>query len=45
MPLCPDPLPSATTPCPCGSGLPYARCCGALHAAFAAGHGLTADTP
>ena len=24
-----------SAPCPCGSALPYARCCGALHARFA----------
>ncbi|MDR7297732.1 SEC-C motif-containing protein [Pelomonas aquatica] len=34
-----------TAPCPCGSGGPYARCCGALHAAFASGQGLHAATP
>lgn len=33
------------TPCPCGSPLPLARCCGALHAEFAAGRGLTAASP
>jgi SEC-C motif-containing protein len=32
-------------PCDCGSGQAYDRCCGALHAAFAAGQGLTAGTP
>lgn len=34
-----------TGPCPCGSGLGYAACCGALHAAHAAGEGLKAATP
>lgn len=34
-----------TAPCPCGSGGAYARCCGALHAAFANGQGLHAATP
>lgn len=30
------------TPCPCGSGRPYAACCGALHRAFAERGALTA---
>ena len=33
------------TPCPCGSGRTHEACCGVLHAAFAAGQGLTAPTP
>jgi SEC-C motif-containing protein len=45
MPNRPEPPPAATLPCPCGSGLSEDRCCGALHAAFAAGQGLTAATP
>jgi SEC-C motif-containing protein len=36
---------SATFQCPCGRPAAYADCCGAVHAAFAAGHGLTAATP
>lgn len=36
---------SNSPPCPCGSALPYARCCGALHAAFSAGAGLKAHGP
>lgn len=32
-------------PCPCGRPLPYSACCGEVHQAFAAGHGLTAPTP
>ncbi|MFT7721843.1 MAG: YchJ family metal-binding protein [Roseateles sp.] len=39
-----NPHPSSG-PCPCGTGRPYAGCCGALHAAHAAGQGLTAATP
>lgn len=35
----------STTPCCCGSGRAYDACCGALHAGFAAGRGLTAATP
>lgn len=31
--------------CPCGRPLPYSACCGAVHHAFTAGHGLTAATP
>jgi SEC-C motif-containing protein len=34
-----------TAPCPCGSGRRYRACCGAWHAAFAAGQGLQAPTP
>ncbi len=34
-----------STACPCGSGRGYEACCGALHAAFAAGQGLAAATP
>lgn len=45
MPTRPDSPPAATPSCPCGSALPYARCCGALHAAFDAGQGLSAATP
>lgn len=45
MPTRPTPPTASALPCPCGSGLAEARCCGALHAAFAAGHGLTAGTP
>ncbi|MDG0853235.1 YchJ family protein [Roseateles puraquae] len=38
--------PSASRPpCPCGRPAAYADCCGAVHAAFAQGHGLTASTP
>ncbi len=33
------------TDCPCGSGRGYDACCGALHHAFTAGHGLTASAP
>jgi SEC-C motif-containing protein len=33
------------TACPCGTGRPYEACCGALHAAFAGGRGLTAPSP
>jgi len=35
----------SAVPCCCGSGRPYETCCGVLHAAFAAGEGLTAATP
>ncbi len=35
----------SAAPCPCGSARPYGACCGALHAAFAAGRGLAAPTP
>lgn len=39
-------MPSNPTPaCPCGQPLRYADCCGALHAAHAAGQGLQATTP
>lgn len=31
-------------PCPCGTGLPTAQCCGRLHARFAAEGALTAPT-
>lgn len=37
--------PSNASSCVCGSGRPYAACCGRWHAAFAAGDGLTAPTP
>ena len=30
----------SVTPCPCQSGLPYARCCGPLHAGAAAASAL-----
>jgi SEC-C motif-containing protein len=40
----PPPSPSAL-PCPCGRPAAYADCCGALHRAFANGHGLSAPTP
>lgn len=43
MPATPA-TPSAS-PCPCGSGRAHDACCGALHAAFAAGQGLRAATP
>lgn len=33
-----------TDPCPCGAGLPLAKCCGRLHARFAADGALTAPT-
>jgi SEC-C motif-containing protein len=36
---------ASSLPCPCGLRPDYARCCGALHQAFAAGQGLTAATP
>lgn len=36
-----DPL---SSPCPCGSGSAYARCCGALHARFAADGQLVAPS-
>lgn len=35
--------PSLQTPCPCGSGQPYAACCGPWHAGLAAG--VHAPTP
>ena len=35
----------AATACPCGSALPYTRCCGPLHVAHAARGELTAATP
>ena len=34
-----------STTCPCACGRALAACCGALHDAFAAGHGLAAPTP
>jgi SEC-C motif-containing protein len=34
-----------SSPCPCGSALPYAACCGRLHAEHAASGRLTAPTP
>jgi len=37
--------PTSPGPCPCGTGRSYSACCGALHAAHAAGRGLTAATP
>ena len=33
------------SPCPCGSALPYAACCGRLHAEHAASGRLAAATP
>jgi SEC-C motif-containing protein len=34
-----------SSPCPCGSALPYASCCGHLHADHTASGKLTAPTP
>jgi SEC-C motif domain protein len=36
---------SSPSPCPCGSALPYAGCCGRLHAEHAASGTLTAPSP
>jgi SEC-C motif-containing protein len=36
---------SSPCPCPCGSALPYAACCGRLHAEHAACGRLAAPTP
>lgn len=36
-------LPPAHSPCACGSGLPYAQCCGHWHTGL--GEGLHAPTP
>ena len=36
---------SSSSPCPCGSALAYAGCCGRLHAEHAARGALVATTP
>lgn len=45
MPSIPESNTAPALPCPCGTGHRYDACCGALHAAFGAGRGLTAATP